>query len=135
MVSPAEALKLSVSLLGRWRGFPTVDPDLPREYLPADWPRRAARRLFVQVHDACVAPATEHVRSVVAKYDPAAAAAVQGLTVAEAIELHRRRAAAVGASGLGGHRLGRVRPGAGLSRPLAEQRCAERGRANAARGT
>jgi phenylacetic acid degradation operon negative regulatory protein len=89
MVSPAEALKLSVSLLGRWRGFPTVDPDLPREYLPADWPRREARRLFVEVHDACVAPATEHVRNVVAQYDPAAAAAVQGLTVAEAIELYR----------------------------------------------
>lgn len=55
MVGPAEALKLSISLLGRWRGFPTVDPDLPREYLPADWPRREARRLFVEVHDACVA--------------------------------------------------------------------------------
>jgi phenylacetic acid degradation operon negative regulatory protein len=89
MVGPAEALKLSISLLGRWRGFPTVDPDLPREYLPADWPRREARRLFVEVHDACVAPATEHVRSIVQKYDPDAADAVQGLTVAEAIELHR----------------------------------------------
>lgn len=89
MVAPAEALRLSVSLLGRWRGFPTVDPDLPREYLPDDWPRREARRLFVAVHDACVAPATEHVRNVVGRYDPEAAAAVQGLTVAEAIEFHR----------------------------------------------
>jgi len=89
MVRPAEALKLSVSLLGRWRGFPTVDPDLPREYLPDDWPRREARRLFIEVHDACVAPATEHVRGIVAKYDRGAAAAVQGLTVAEATELYR----------------------------------------------
>jgi hypothetical protein len=62
---------------------------LPREYLPADWPRREARRLFVEIHDACVAAASEHVRSIVAKYDPDAAAAVQGLTVAEATELHR----------------------------------------------
>ena len=89
MVSPAEALKLSVSLVGRWRGFPTVDPDLPRQYLPEDWPRREARRLFVEVHDACLGPAAEHVRSVVRKYDPDAADAVQGLTVAEAIEFHR----------------------------------------------
>lgn len=89
MVGPAEALKLSVSLVGRWRGFPTVDPDLPREYLPDDWPRREARRLFVEVHDACVAPATEHVRAIVRKYDPAAADLAQGLTVAEAIEFHR----------------------------------------------
>jgi phenylacetic acid degradation operon negative regulatory protein len=89
MVGPAEALKLSISLLGRWRGFPTVDPDLPREYLPADWPRREARRLFVEVHDACVAPATEYVRSIVRKHDPDAGDAVQGLTVAEAIELYR----------------------------------------------
>ena len=36
-----------------------------------------------------MAPATEHVRSIVAMHDPASAAAVQGLTVAEAIELHR----------------------------------------------
>jgi phenylacetic acid degradation operon negative regulatory protein len=89
MVSPAEALRLSLSQLGRWRGFPTVDPDLPRAYLPGDWPRREARRLFVEVHDACVAPATEQVRRIVHKYDPAAAAAAQGLTVAEAIEFHR----------------------------------------------
>jgi len=89
MVGPAEALKLSVSLVGRWRGFPTVDPDLPRQYLPDDWPRREARRRFVEVHDACVAPATEHVRTIVRSYDPEAADAVQGLTVAEAIEFHR----------------------------------------------
>ena len=89
MVAPAEALKLSVSLVGRWRGFPTVDPDLPRDYLPDDWPRREARRLFVEVHDACMAPATERVRTIVAKYDPDAAAAVRGLTVAEAIEFYR----------------------------------------------
>jgi phenylacetic acid degradation operon negative regulatory protein len=89
MVSPAEALKLSVSLVGRWRGFPTVDPDLPRQYLPEDWPRREARRLFVEVHDACLGPAAEHVRNVVRTYDPEAADAVQALTVAEAIEFHR----------------------------------------------
>lgn len=89
MIAPAEALQLTVSVLGRWRGFPTVDPDLPREYLPEDWPRREARRLFVAVHDACVGPATGHVRAIVRRYDEAAAAAAAGLTVAEAIELHR----------------------------------------------
>jgi phenylacetic acid degradation operon negative regulatory protein len=93
MVGPAEALKLSVSLVGRWRGFPTVDPDLPREYLPEGWPRREARRLFTEVHDACVAPATERVRTIVQAYDPDAAAAVRGLTVDETIEFYRTPAA------------------------------------------
>lgn len=118
MVSPAEALQLSISVLGRWRGFPTVDPDLPRDYLPEDWPRREARRLFVEVHDACVAPASAHVRNVVSRYDAAAAAAVQGLTVAEAIELHRTpaEAALTGAARPAASR----RPGRPAAHPIAE---------------
>jgi phenylacetic acid degradation operon negative regulatory protein len=89
MISPADALRLYISVLGRWRGFPTVDPDLPCEYLPNDWPRREARRLFVEIYDACVPLAELHVRNVVRKYDGRAAAAVQGLTVDQSLDLYR----------------------------------------------
>jgi len=35
----------------------------------------------VEVHDACVAPATEHVRNIVRRYDPGGAGAVQGYRI------------------------------------------------------
>ncbi|MBM7470758.1 PaaX family transcriptional regulator [Subtercola frigoramans] len=85
-VAPAEALKIALLVLGRWRGFPTVDPDLPAQYLPSDWPRREARRLFVSVYDACVPLANQYVRDVLMKYDPELARTTGALTVEEALE-------------------------------------------------
>ena len=92
-VAPADALRIVVSLLGRWRGFPTVDPDLPRESLPVDWPRREARRLFVEVYDACIPLAAMHVRSVISRFDPATADMVRGLSVAKSLEHYRAQVA------------------------------------------
>lgn len=46
-VSPAEALIVSTELTDDWRVFPRIDPELPLELLPKDWPRTAARKLFV----------------------------------------------------------------------------------------
>jgi phenylacetic acid degradation operon negative regulatory protein len=92
-VAPADALRIVVSLLGRWRGFPTVDPDLPRESLPIDWPRREARRLFVEVYDACIPLAAMYVRSVISRFDPATADMVRGLSVAKSLEHYRAQVA------------------------------------------
>jgi phenylacetic acid degradation operon negative regulatory protein len=90
-VAPAEALKIALLVLGRWRGFPTVDPDLPAQYLPSDWPRREARRLFVSVYDACVPLANQYVRGVVAKYDGELAATTGALTVEGALAHYAAR--------------------------------------------
>jgi phenylacetic acid degradation operon negative regulatory protein len=90
-VAPAEALKIALVVLGRWRGFPTVDPDLPAQYLPSDWPRREARRLFVSVYDACVPLANQYVRSVLAPYDTELAAEAGALTVEEALAHYATR--------------------------------------------
>lgn len=81
-IPPADALPLAMRLLGRWRGFPTVDPDLPRAALPEDWPRPAAREAFVAVHDAALPLAAQFVRDIVARYDDAAADSVRAWTVA-----------------------------------------------------
>jgi len=94
MVSPAEALKISVAVLAKWRGFPTVDPDLPQTSLPADWPRREARRLFTEIYDACIPLAALHVKAVMAKHDQACADQVHGLTVSETIDHYQALAAA-----------------------------------------
>jgi phenylacetic acid degradation operon negative regulatory protein len=34
-----------------WRRFPFLDPDLPAELLPADWPRPRAHDLFAGRHE------------------------------------------------------------------------------------
>jgi phenylacetic acid degradation operon negative regulatory protein len=90
-VAPAEALKIALVALGRWRGFPTVDPDLPAPYLPSDWPRREARRLFVAVYDACVPLANRYVRAVLNRYDAELAETTGALTVEGALAHYAAR--------------------------------------------
>ncbi|SES44292.1 transcriptional regulator, PaaX family [Actinokineospora terrae] len=53
---PAEAFAASQRLLHAWRKFLFVDPGLPVELLPADWPGAAAAELF-DTHTARLAPA------------------------------------------------------------------------------
>src|SRR6266487_6415049 len=45
-VSPVEALVARTRVMGEWRAFPGLDPDLPSELLPSAWPRTSARELF-----------------------------------------------------------------------------------------
>jgi phenylacetic acid degradation operon negative regulatory protein len=44
-------------LVHAWRKFPFLDPDLPAELLPSDWPRRQAHELFTSRHSAWSDPA------------------------------------------------------------------------------
>jgi phenylacetic acid degradation operon negative regulatory protein len=53
-----------------WRTFPNHDPDLPAELLPADWPRAAARDLFVEIYDTLGPLAEFRVKQIVAEFDP-----------------------------------------------------------------
>ena len=45
-ISAAEALVMRTRVIDEWRRFPREDPDLPDDFLPANWPRREARALF-----------------------------------------------------------------------------------------
>lgn len=65
-VTPREALVERTRLMDAWRAFPREDPDLPAEFLPRDWPRKAARALFLEVYDGLGAMAEERVREIVA---------------------------------------------------------------------
>lgn len=51
-VAPAEAFVARTRLMDAWRVFPRIDPDLPDEILPADWPRSTARELCAAIYDA-----------------------------------------------------------------------------------
>lgn len=48
---PAEAYPLRTALVHEWRKFLFVDPDLPAQALPPQWPGETARRLFLEVAD------------------------------------------------------------------------------------
>jgi phenylacetic acid degradation operon negative regulatory protein len=48
--TPAAWFRMQTLLVHAWRKFPFLDPDLPAELLPGDWPRRRAHELFVDRH-------------------------------------------------------------------------------------
>lgn len=66
-ISPREALVERTRLMDAWREFPREDPDLPAEFLPRDWPRRAARELFLELYDGLGAMAERRVKEIVAE--------------------------------------------------------------------
>jgi phenylacetic acid degradation operon negative regulatory protein len=51
-----------------YRQFPIVDPELPIELMPANWPRAKAREVFVAVYDGLAPQAQEHVRTLVTRF-------------------------------------------------------------------
>lgn len=69
-LSPEEALQMRTRIMDIWRGFPALDPDLPDELLPADWPRAHARQLFIETYDELGPLALRRVQQVIARYDP-----------------------------------------------------------------
>jgi phenylacetic acid degradation operon negative regulatory protein len=52
LLNPAEAATELAGLVHRWRRFPFLDPDLPAELLPHDWPGPAAARRFADLRAA-----------------------------------------------------------------------------------
>jgi phenylacetic acid degradation operon negative regulatory protein len=66
----ADALRERTRVSLAWQRFRVDDPGLPEELLPADWPRRSARTLFVRRHAALAAGAEERVRAHVSAVDP-----------------------------------------------------------------
>lgn len=69
-VGPAEALTSRTRLMTHWREFPDLDPELPAEVLPADWPRSAARECFVAIYDGLGPPAERRFAQLLARHAP-----------------------------------------------------------------
>ncbi|MBA2284472.1 MAG: PaaX family transcriptional regulator [Ktedonobacteraceae bacterium] len=57
-VEPPEAMLARPHVMDAWRAFPGQDPDLPAEFLPADWPRNTARSICMEVYET-LRPAAE----------------------------------------------------------------------------
>ncbi|MGI8330324.1 PaaX family transcriptional regulator [Actinomadura scrupuli] len=67
-VGAAEALLARTELMYDWMHFPSVDPRLPDELLPADWPRRRAHEIFAELYDSLGPLAETRVRQIVARF-------------------------------------------------------------------
>lgn len=66
---PAEdAAAELVTLVHRWRRFPLLDPDLPPELLPPDWPGPDAVKRFAELRQALLPAATEWWLAAEARY-------------------------------------------------------------------
>jgi phenylacetic acid degradation operon negative regulatory protein len=48
--TPADVLARQIELVHAWRRFPSIDPSLPRELLPARWTGARAAQLFAERH-------------------------------------------------------------------------------------
>lgn len=69
------ALVQRTLLINEWRRLNRLDPDLPTELLPDDWPRSGARHLFVAVFDGLAPLAAARFDHIVTSHD----ATLQGL--------------------------------------------------------
>jgi phenylacetic acid degradation operon negative regulatory protein len=69
LISPVEALVARTRAMDEWRTFPGLDPDLPVELLPAEWPRAAARELFITTYDQLGPLAAHRVRQIIGRYN------------------------------------------------------------------
>lgn len=64
-----DALAERVGLVHAYRKFPFVDPDLPPDLAPADWPGQDAHAVFIEAHDVLRASAEAYYDAVVASVD------------------------------------------------------------------
>jgi phenylacetic acid degradation operon negative regulatory protein len=60
-----DALVARIQVAYRWFVIATVDPDLPAELLPSDWPRNAARDIFAELYNELGSQAEARVRELV----------------------------------------------------------------------
>jgi phenylacetic acid degradation operon negative regulatory protein len=68
-IDSREALLLRTKLTNDWLAFRLIDPELPADLLPPQWPRREARQLFLDLYDRLGPQAAAHVRQLIARYD------------------------------------------------------------------
>lgn len=88
-VTGADAVRARTEVMESYRRFPTLDPLLPLELMPSDWPRTRAGELFVAAYDGLVEPAQDHVRAVVARTVDDPQPDIRAHTVADMNAAHR----------------------------------------------
>lgn len=86
-VTPREALRVRAELTARWRAAELVDPRVPEELRPEDWPRQRARECYVDLYDNLGPLAAARFQQVLAQTDPELAELASFHTFASVREL------------------------------------------------
>jgi phenylacetic acid degradation operon negative regulatory protein len=73
--APEASFRAQTQLVHEWRKFPYLDPDLPEQMLPANWPRSAALKVFEKQHAAWNDAAQDYFRALDASVHTRAASA------------------------------------------------------------
>lgn len=66
----ADALRIRSDLMLDWQSMREIDPSIPVELLPADWPRVGVRRRFAERFNALEPAASARMRGLIAAVDP-----------------------------------------------------------------
>jgi phenylacetic acid degradation operon negative regulatory protein len=104
-VSAADALQARTRIMDSWRTFPSIDPDLPFNVLPREWPRREAHEIFVEVYNMLGPLAAIRVRQIIDQHSSDLAALIRYATTDKLVRLGRQAInrhtyrASVGAAG------------------------------------
>ena len=75
-LTASQALVIRTKVMDSWRNFVFVEPDLPAELLPEDWPRARMRDFFLELYDSLAPVAQARCQQIVAKHSPELAALV-----------------------------------------------------------
>jgi phenylacetic acid degradation operon negative regulatory protein len=82
-ITGAEAVRARTEVMDSYRRLPILDPQLPTQLLPPDWPREPARNLFTEVYDGLAAPAQDYVRAVASRFTTDPLPGIRAHTVAD----------------------------------------------------
>ncbi|MEH1031334.1 PaaX family transcriptional regulator C-terminal domain-containing protein [Micromonospora profundi] len=82
-VDGAAAVRARTEIMDTYRRFPILDPQLPRDLLPAGWLRQPAREVFAAVYDGLADPAQRHVRAVVGRFTDSVDPGISAHTTAD----------------------------------------------------
>jgi phenylacetic acid degradation operon negative regulatory protein len=85
-VSVSEALVERTAIMDTWRTFPHLDPDLPDEVLPANWPRKQACEIFAETYDTLGPLAEFRFRQIIAAHAPELAPLASHFTTQTALQ-------------------------------------------------
>lgn len=86
-IAPSEALVLRTRMMDEWRTLVRLDPDLPADLLPPDWPRASARRTFEAVYDGLGPLAELRCRQIAGRHDAALVPQTWHITTAHSTEV------------------------------------------------
>ncbi|HTT27237.1 MAG TPA: PaaX family transcriptional regulator C-terminal domain-containing protein [Solirubrobacteraceae bacterium] len=82
-LTASEALIARTTVMDSWRRFLGVEPFLPADLLPSDWPRASMRELFLELYDNLAPVAKARCQQIVAKHSPELATLVTHHAVVE----------------------------------------------------